>query len=194
MKINHLIEFVTGPFETDGGQLVCVQSHKYSTVKLCFKAGNWNIPFAQIKLFTRDRYVDAKATHPDAVNLGDEIVRRWNLHQETPPQPSSPIDLLEVALRVLNEAHSSDPAAMHSMVNQRVPCNELLADHPTIQVGTNRLGDTDKFDVGMVGIINGILEAATGKRLAVAISDDGEGCVVGFVPYTPNASVEALEK
>lgn len=95
--------------------------------------------------------------------------------------------LLGVALRVLNEAYAADPAAMHAMVNLRVPCNDALADHPTIQVGANQFSDALRFDVGIVGILNGIFEAATGERLAVSISDDGEGIVVGFVPYTPNA-------
>lgn len=77
MKINHLIQNVEGPFDTDTGTLICVQSKKYGEVELCFAEG-LNIPFAKIKLYTRDRAVDADAVFADAVNLGEEIARRWN--------------------------------------------------------------------------------------------------------------------
>ncbi len=76
-EINHLIEFVSGPFDTDTGQLVCVKSPKYGRVDLCFKA-SMNIPFARIELHSRDRYVDAAAVLEDAYTLGQEIARRWN--------------------------------------------------------------------------------------------------------------------
>lgn len=76
-EINHLIEFVTGPFDTTTGKLVCVKSPKYGRVELCFKE-SMNIPFAQIKLHTRDRAVDADAVLESAYTLGQEIARRWN--------------------------------------------------------------------------------------------------------------------
>lgn len=80
-EINHLIEFVTGPFDTTTGKLVCVKSPKYGKVELCFAEG-MNIPFACIKLHTRDRYVDAAAVLEDAYTLGQEIARRWNAHAQ----------------------------------------------------------------------------------------------------------------
>ncbi len=80
MQINHRIEHVTGAFDTDTGQIICVQSAKHAEVELCFKAG-MNVPFATIKLYTKDLWVDAKAVFPDAVALGKEIERRWNLCQ-----------------------------------------------------------------------------------------------------------------
>lgn len=85
MEIHHKIEFVSGPFETDTGRLVAVKSHKHRSVELCFDAG-MNVPFADIKLHTRDRYHDARDTFPSACTLGEEIARRWNAHllQENP--------------------------------------------------------------------------------------------------------------
>ncbi len=77
MNINHKIEYVEGPFDTTKGKLVCVMHDKYADVSLCFKA-NMNIPFAKIKLFTKDLFVDAEATMEDAYKLGNEIVKRWN--------------------------------------------------------------------------------------------------------------------
>lgn len=81
MKINHRIEFVDGSFETTTGELVCVKSQKNTSVRLCFK-DNMNVPFAAIKLYSRDRYVDAKATFEDAARLGDEMAKRWNAVKE----------------------------------------------------------------------------------------------------------------
>lgn len=89
-EINHLIEFVTGSFNTDTGKLICVKSPKYGRVELCF-AEDMNIPFAQIKLHTRDRAVDADAVLNDAYTLGQEIARRWNFcaATSTPAPPQS---------------------------------------------------------------------------------------------------------
>jgi hypothetical protein len=94
-------------------------------------------------------------------------------------------DLINLAVKTLNEAFAADPAAMHCLVKHRIPCNETLADHPTIQVSTNQFGETERFAVGLTGILNGILEPATGKRIAFMISDDGEGTLTGFTIYTP---------
>ena len=80
MEIKHLIENLneaTGVFETNTGELVCVSSHKYREVELCFKE-SWNLPFATIKLYSRDLFQDADQVFKDAKILGMEIARRWN--------------------------------------------------------------------------------------------------------------------
>jgi len=78
MRIGHKFECVEGEFDTDEDSLVCVPDRKYTEVHLCFKC-NMNIPFAQIRLHSRDLYIDAKEVFEDACKLGEEIVRRWNL-------------------------------------------------------------------------------------------------------------------
>ncbi len=78
MKIKTKIRFVEGDFDTKNGELVCVKSNKYSSVELCFKTDSLHVPFAKIKLHSRDTAVDADAVFEDAGKLGDEIVRRWN--------------------------------------------------------------------------------------------------------------------
>ena len=62
--------------------------------------------------------------------------------------PQSAVDI--VAL--LNAAWLCDPKAMHALVEHRVPCNDELADHPTIQV----LDEGRGASVGLLGILNGI--------------------------------------
>ena len=77
MNVSHRFEFVEGDFDTDTGKLSCVGNRKYGLVELCFDEGV-HIPFARVKLHSRDRAVDADAVFDDAKRLGDEIARRWN--------------------------------------------------------------------------------------------------------------------
>lgn len=77
MKIKHKFEFVEGNFDTQTGKLIAVCRDKYAEVELCFKE-NMNIPFAKIKLYSRDRFIDAKETMDDAYALATEIADRWN--------------------------------------------------------------------------------------------------------------------
>lgn len=92
---------------------------------------------------------------------------------------------LECFLQVLNSAYEADPAAMHALVCNRVPCNQALADHPTVVAVTNKVAMGESYTVGMIGIINGICAAITGERVAVQFSDtpDEDGCskIVGFI-------------
>jgi hypothetical protein len=60
------------------------------------------------------------------------------------------------------------------------------ADHPTIQVNVNSVTQPETFSVGMLGVINGVLERATGRRVAAKFSDDKQRpALVGFVEYMP---------
>lgn len=82
------------------------------------------------------------------------------------------LEMLQVMLDVLNEAVAADAAAVSELVDHRVACNEQLAKHPAIQVGASGEGDTINFEVGMLGVINGICERATGRKIAALINDD----------------------
>jgi hypothetical protein len=64
------------------------------------------------------------------------------------PQMRSVLD----AVNLLNSALQCDPEAVRALLEHRVPCNNALADHPTIQVG-----DIDgQRRVGILGLLNGI--------------------------------------
>lgn len=96
------------------------------------------------------------------------------------------------ALAILNEAYAADPAAMHALVVNRVPCNQKLADHPSVQVGTNNMVNKHvtrpAYVVGMMGVLNGVIEPLTGKRIALQFSDRGTktgvAVMLGFSEYT----------
>lgn len=52
----------------------------------------------------------------------------------------------------LNELLGLDLVAISSLIETRVLCNKLLADHPTVQVVPNETGNV----VGLLGILNGL--------------------------------------
>ena len=95
MKIDHKFNLVEGVFDTKRDKLICVTSDKYAETKLCFKA-NMNIPFAKIKLYSKDLFIDAKAVNEDAYKLGKEISTRWNMHDE----------LIDISKRILKKLES----------------------------------------------------------------------------------------
>jgi len=64
------------------------------------------------------------------------------------------------AVEVLNEALKADAEVISRLVNQRLPCNDVLANHPTIQVAPHVVKEGDfayaNYEVGLLGIINGL--------------------------------------
>jgi len=104
---------------------------------------------------------------------------------DTPNQQANTTDGITAALQTLNEACTADPGALHALICNRVPCNTTLADHPTIQVDVNSVTQPATFSVGMLGIINGILESATGRRIAAKFSAGAPHVLMGFMEYKP---------
>lgn len=98
-----------------------------------------------------------------------------------------PLCVAKVACRILNESFADDPNAIHSLSVNRVPCNQALADHPSVVVDAPpTIGDSSDplYQVGMIGILNGILAVFGSKRLAIKFTDDkdneGRHKMVGF--------------
>jgi hypothetical protein len=104
----------------------------------------------------------------------------------------TPEDIFSTFLRVLNEAHEADPYALHNLASGRYVCNQTLADHPFIQVTavSNADGNDEQYVVGLLGIINGICEPLTGRRIAAKFSEPDSGQksqLLGFVEYKPTS-------
>lgn len=59
---------------------------------------------------------------------------------------------LDEVIDYLNELIQTDCPAIAALVANRVPCNQEMADHPTVQVMQQHGG----FHVGMLGILNGL--------------------------------------
>lgn len=81
------------------------------------------------------------------------------------------------AIALLNDAYASDPGAMARLVEARVPCNEELADHPTVQVGHRN----NSYTVGLMGIINGLFGVDVRGNGIIAASYDDNSNLTGFI-------------
>jgi hypothetical protein len=95
----------------------------------------------------------------------------------------TPSERSHLAISALNEAFKRDPAAMHALLCNRVPCNDQLVDDPHIIVEKNPV--TDGYTVGAMGLINGILTSLGLSVVAAKFSDDDDPKLLGFVTYDP---------
>lgn len=59
---------------------------------------------------------------------------------------------------VLTAAFARDPAAIHALIVNRVPCNQSLADDPHVVVDANRVLP-GAYTVGAMGLVNAVLPA-----------------------------------
>lgn len=91
------------------------------------------------------------------------------------------VDPVQIAIDTLNSAIAADKFAVRNLIAVRVPCNQEMADHPTIQV--DGIGPNEPT-VGMLGIINGIIEniaIAYGKPRRIAAMYDKR--LIAFTEY-----------
>jgi hypothetical protein len=98
----------------------------------------------------------------------------------------STTDTIQPYIEYMESILRADPAAMHSLVNNRIPCNSQLADHPTSPVETIPTKDGDTYAVSTFGIVNGLCRKLTGKSIAVQLSDppvNDQRTIVGFSEY-----------
>ena len=91
-------------------------------------------------------------------------------------------------LEFFNEMARVDSDALTALCDTRVPCNDTLADHPTVQVGADEDGGDPK--VGLIGLLNGLLGAygseggaREGWGAFAAVYDEGK--VVRFERLEP---------
>jgi len=81
-------------------------------------------------------------------------------------------------LEVLNRMNEADPEAVKQLfIFGRVPCNEALANDPTIQVKEFKGTQGEKWSVGVTGLLNGLF----------GIDEDGWG------PIAANVALECSE-
>jgi len=149
------------------------------------------------------------AQNPAAPGLPDagEMDAYERVKRELAALLATPHDAFERILDCLNSAFVADGSAIHALCCNRVPCNAVLAEHPTVQVD-EPLGSAASsrpippsrdagsqvhggFSVGALGLINGVVESATGRRVAVQWSDDAPSRMLGFVEYHPPAPLGA---
>src|SRR5574343_430828 len=76
---------------------------------------------------------------------------------------------VQVLVDKLNEINALDPSVLPALIEYRVPCNRAMADHESVQVGET--AHRDGFEVGMLGILNGIF----------GVGEDGWGFIQAHV-------------
>lgn len=93
------------------------------------------------------------------------------------------------AVEVLNRIQKADASVLPALIAHRVPCNEALADDPTVQVGPSPDPAVDHtiMHVGLLGIINGLF-GTWGENdvgfIAMHENDDGS---ITFALNNPEA-------
>lgn len=79
-------------------------------------------------------------------------------------------------IHFLNKLIEIDKDAIQSLVENRVSCNEELANHPTVRVSSN------ENSVGIIGIINGLFGIDNnGRGPITCVIDDDTGKLVKFI-------------
>lgn len=86
---------------------------------------------------------------------------------------------IDQAIEVLNRIHKADPSVMQSLIFHRVPCNQLVADDPTVQVGHSE-HLSEGWEVGILGIINGLFGVDENKWGHIYANFDDHGVLVNF--------------
>ncbi len=86
-ELKHRFEGVTGSISIDELEIISVSKKKYAEVYLCIKS-NMNLPFAKIKLYNTDRFIDAESCFESAKALGKEIERHWQ-RPDCQPEPTA---------------------------------------------------------------------------------------------------------
>lgn len=88
--------------------------------------------------------------------------------------PTNREALADQFILVLNELVGVDRKALETLIEFRVPCDEFLADHPTVQVSVSGEGEAKSCQVGLLGILNGLVGVQEdGWGYITAVFDDG---------------------
>lgn len=81
-------------------------------------------------------------------------------------------ELAGLVVALLNEALELDPVAISALCVHRVPCQIGLAMHPKIQVKQIGAQSLVQYEVGMIGILNGLCGVDSEGRGAIAAEFD----------------------
>ena len=115
----------------------------------------------------------------------DGSARLLGFCRDRPPAASKPAEwITDVFVRVLARAFAADPSAIQALLGHRVPCNQVLADDPTIgvQPGT-------AYTLGTLGLLNGLLGELGQPPVATRYGGwpraDGSERLLGFRRHQP---------
>ncbi len=91
-------------------------------------------------------------------------------------------------LDLLQTAYDMDPVAMSAIFTSYVPCNEALANHPTIPIITveshpDEGAPHETYVVSPLGLLTGVMRALGLPEIAAVFNKNDE--LIGFSAYTP---------
>ena len=89
---------------------------------------------------------------------------------------------LQETVDFLNELLKIDPIAITALFSMRIGCNRILANHETVQIFAF---DETYFQVGMVGILNGLFGIDENGWGHISVDYD-DGKITGFQVLTEN--------
>ena len=92
----------------------------------------------------------------------------------------SPMD----AIAYLNSLVDLDRGAISALIENRVPANDELADHPTCQVQMGPDGPV----VGLLGVINGLFGVDEHGYGAIAACFEEDGTFIKFAPFNKEST------
>jgi hypothetical protein len=93
-----------------------------------------------------------------------------------PNTPSASEPVIDRIVKMLNEALTIDPAAITCLLSTRIPCNQGVADNSALIVApvyAKGLPE-ENYSIGVLGLINAVVETATGQRVAAVYSDEDD--------------------
>ncbi len=79
---------------------------------------------------------------------------------------------------LLNSMMDADATATHSLLINRVPCNDAMVDHPTVVCSEMGEG-SQRYVVGLLGVLNGLLPESC--RIAYELDGEADGRLLRFV-------------
>lgn len=88
----------------------------------------------------------------------------------------------------LNELIEVDRIAIAALVDNRVPCNQSMADHPTVPVYARHEG----YLIGMLGILNGMFGTDDDGWGIISSVSDGDG-LLRFEALDRSSAEKVLE-
>jgi hypothetical protein len=95
----------------------------------------------------------------------------------------TPLEHAQQIIDFLNSLVALDSDAVEKLIETRVPCNQALAKHPTVQVAPTKEGS----EVGLLGILNGFVGTNADGWGYIASEFDGDtknlGHLIGFRLY-----------
>lgn len=105
---------------------------------------------------------------------------------------------IDEVIKMLNQMVGLDAVATAVMLDNKVPCNQALAEHPSIQIGDQNGGHT----VSILGILNGLFgkydwgEYRGGWGAITAVYDHNRNliCFERTIPICRHCGLELIRK